>query len=116
MLAHMVGLLFLAYATGPVMLVAFGVLHGIAWGLRGPLMAAMRADYFGRREIGMIIGLSALIYVLGQVGGPLLAGALADLTGNYRMAFTVIAMLVGAAALFFMILRRSPVAGQATVH
>ena len=108
MLAHMVALLLLAYATGPVMLLAFAVLHGTAWGLRGPLMAAMRADYFGRREIGMIIGLSALIYVLGQIGGPLLAGALADLTGNYRMAFTLIAMLVGAASLFFVFLKKLP--------
>jgi len=105
MLAHMVALLLLAYATGPAMLIAFAMLHGTAWGLRGPMMAAMRADYFGRRAIGMIIGLSALIYVTGQVGGPLLAGALADLTGNYRMAFTVIALLVGAASLFFVFLK-----------
>lgn len=109
MLAHMVALLLLAYATGPVMLLVFAVLHGTAWGLRGPLMAAMRADYFGRRDIGMIIGLSALIYVLGQIGGPMLAGGLADLTGDYRMAFTVTAALVGAASLFFLLLKESPV-------
>jgi len=106
MLAHMVAVLLLAYATGPAMLLAFAVLQGTAWGLRGPMMAAMRADYFGRRAIGMIIGLSALIYVAGQVGGPLLAGVLADLTGNYRLAFTVIALLTGAASLFFLCLQR----------
>jgi MFS family permease len=116
MLAHMVALLLLAYANGAAMLVAFAILHGTAWGLRGPLMAAMRADYFGRREIGMIIGLSALIYVAGQVGGPMLAGALADLTGNYRTAFTVIAISSGAASLFFMLLKRPAFGGQATVR
>ncbi len=116
MLAHMVALLLLAYATGPAMLIAFAVLHGTAWGLRGPLMAAMRADYFGRREIGMIIGLSALIYVSGQIGGPLVAGVFADLTGNYRMAFTFIAVLTGAASLFFVVLKRSPLTGQVAVR
>ncbi len=116
MLVHMVALLLLAYATGPVMLVAFGVLHGTAWGLRGPLMAAMRADYFGRRDIGMIIGLSALIYVSGQIGGPLVAGVFADLTGNYRMAFTLIAVLTGAASLFFVVLKRSPVDRHASAR
>jgi len=29
------------------MVVVFAVLHGLAWGVRGPLMAARRADYFG---------------------------------------------------------------------
>jgi len=105
MWAHMVGLLLLAYATGPAMLVAFAVLHGCAWGLRGPFMAAMRADYFGRRQIGMILGLSSLVVVVGQVGGPMLAGVLADLTGNYRTAYTVLAMMAGAGSLFFLVLK-----------
>ena len=47
-------------------------------------MQAIRADYFGRSSIGMIIGLSSLITVIGQIGGPIIAGAFADWTGNYR--------------------------------
>jgi sugar phosphate permease len=35
MLAHAVGLLLLTYATSLTMVVAFAVLHGAAWGLRG---------------------------------------------------------------------------------
>ena len=116
MLAHMAGLLLLAYATGPAMLVAFAALHGGAWGLRGPFMVAMRADYFGRRQIGMIIGLSSLIVVVGQAGGPMVAGVLADLTGNYRTGFTVLAMLAGAGSLFFLTLKRPQLTGQATGH
>jgi MFS family permease len=106
MLMHAVGLLMLAYATGIAMLVVFAVLHGCAWGLRGPFMQAMRADYFGRRAIGMILGLSSLITVLGQIGGPMIAGMLADLTGNYRAGFTVIAVMAGIGSLFFLFARR----------
>jgi MFS family permease len=104
--AHMVGLLSLAYATGPAMLAAWAVLHGTAWGLRGPFMTAMRADYFGRRQIGMILGLSSLIIMAGQAGGPVLSGFLADIAGNYRTAFTVIALMAGGGSLFFLLLKR----------
>ena len=94
MLAHAVGLLLLTYATSLTMVVAFAVLHGAAWGLRGPFMQALRADYFGRSAIGMILGLSYMIIILGQVGGPMIAGIFADLTGNYRVGFTLVALLV----------------------
>ena len=106
MLMHAVGLLMLTYAAGPVMLVAFALLHGGAWGLRGPMMQAIRADYFGRRSIGMILGLSSMIIVVGQIGGPMVAGMLADLTGNYRVGFTVLAVLAGLGSLFFLLAKK----------
>jgi MFS family permease len=101
MLMHMAGLLMITYATGPIVLTIAALLHGSAWGLRGPFMSAMRADYFGRRSIGMILGLSAMILVFGQIGGPLVAGAFADATGNYRIGFTLLALLAGVGSLFF---------------
>ena len=106
MLMHCAGLLMLTYATGPVLLVVAALVHGVAWGLRGPFMAAIRADYFGRSSIGMIIGLSSLILVLGQIGGPIIAGAFADWTGNYRMGFTILALLAGVGSLFFLMAKR----------
>ncbi len=106
MLMHASGLLMLTYASGNAMLVAFAVLHGGAWGLRGPMMQAIRADYFGRRSIGMILGLSSMIIVLGQIGGPVIAGVFADYTGNYRLGFTVLAVMAGLGSLFFLLARR----------
>jgi MFS family permease len=102
MLMHMSGLLLLTYAFSLAMVVGFAVLHGVAWGLRGPFMQALRADYFGRSAIGMILGLSFLIIMVGQVGGPMIAGLLADLTGNYRAGFTVLALLAGLGSVFFL--------------
>jgi sugar phosphate permease len=106
MLMHAVGLLMLTFASGPLMLTAFAVLHGLAWGVRGPFMQAIRADYFGRRSIGMILGLSSLIIAIGQIGGPMVAGVLGDATGDYRAGFTVLALLAGAGSLLFAFARR----------
>jgi sugar phosphate permease len=106
MLAHALGLLLLTYAVSIVMVVAFAVLHGTAWGLRGPFMQAMRADYFGRSAIGMILGLSFMIIVVGQVGGPIIPGIFADITGDYRVGFTIIALLAGVGSLFFVVARK----------
>ena len=93
MVGHFLGLIMLTYASGFAMLVAFAVLHGAAWGVRGPFMQAMRADYFGRRSIGMILGVSAVVVAIGQVAGPLVAGVFVDLMGDYRLGFTVLALV-----------------------
>jgi len=106
MLGHSAGLLCLAYAVNPAMVILYAVVHGFAWGLRGPLMQAIRADYFGRSAIGMILGLSFMIIVIGQVGGPMIAGILSDITGNYRLGFTVLAVLAGLGSAFFLLARR----------
>ncbi|MGE3161624.1 MAG: MFS transporter [Burkholderiales bacterium] len=108
MLMHMAGLLSLTYATGPAMLFGFALLHGVAWGLRGPFMQAIRAEYFGVSAIGMILGLSFMIIVIGQIGGPLIAGTMSDLTGNYRAGFTVLALLAGVGSLFFLFAKKPP--------
>lgn len=111
MLMHMAGLLCLTYADATLlassaMIVAYALLHGSAWGLRGPFMQAIRADYFGRSAIGMILGLSFMIVVLGQIGGAMIAGMLADATGNYRAGFTVVALLAGLGSVFFLLAKR----------
>lgn len=108
MTMHMVGMLMLTYALGPIMLVLFAVFHGLAWGIRGPFMQAIRADYFGRKSIGMILGLSAMITAVGQISGPLLAGIMGDATGNYDLGFTVLALIAGAGTFLFWFAKPPP--------
>jgi MFS family permease len=108
MLAHALGLLCLTFAAGMPMLLCFALLHGAAWGLRGPFMQAIRADYFGRNAIGMILGLSAAIIALGQIGGPMIAGMMADWMGHYQGGFTLLALLSALGSLTF-ILAHKPV-------
>lgn len=68
-------------------------------------MQALRADYFGRHAIGKIMGFSSLIIVIGQIGGPLIAGYLADITGNYEVGFTLLALTAGLGTLLFLYAR-----------
>ncbi|MEZ5375164.1 MAG: MFS transporter [Acidimicrobiales bacterium] len=103
MLGHMVGLLLLAFATHRWMIWLFVPIHGLAWGVRGPLMQALRADYFGSTSFGQIMGFSSLIVMFGTVGGPLVAGILADSTGSYRTGFTILALMAGAGLTFFVL-------------
>lgn len=101
MFGHVFGLLLLAYATQRWMVWAFVALHGLAWGMRGPLMSAIRADYFGSSSFGQVMGYSSLILMLGMVGGPLFAGVLADATGSYQAGFTILALLSATGSLLF---------------
>jgi MFS family permease len=111
---HCLGILALAYAQNVGMVFAFTFLHGWAWGARGPLMQAIRADYFGTGNFGKIMGVSSLIVALGSSAGPLIAGFLADRTGNYEVGFTVLAALAGLGSVFFMLARKPPPPVRAT--
>lgn len=102
MVGHSVGLLLLTYAGSWITIGIFALLHGVSWGTRGPLMIAMRADYFGAASFGTILGFSSMIVMLGTVSGPLIAGYLADTTGNYESGFTLIAGLGVLGSLCFL--------------
>ena len=105
MLMHAAALLTLAYATTILPVLVFAVLHGTAWGLRGPMMTTIRADYFGRASFATIMGFSSLVVMVGMTGGPLFAGFMADIFDGYRIPFVIIAALTGAGSLFFALAR-----------
>ncbi len=103
MLWHSAGMLILAWASALWMVFLFAVLHGTAWGARGPLTQALRADYFGRKSFGMIMGFSSMIMMVGMTVGPIVAGVLADSTGTYKLGFTVLAVMAGIGSVFFLL-------------
>ena len=108
MVAHCVGLLGITFATSLWQVYVFAIIHGLAWGGRGPLMGAIRADYFGRRALGTIMGLSAVIVTLGIMSGPVFAGFMRDARGDYQLGFVVLAVMTGLAAVFFLAAKRPP--------
>ena len=66
------------------------------------LLPVAWADYFGRANFGAIRGVALSAQVLAQAAGPLIAGVLRDLTGDYRAAlycFVVLALLSATVAL-----------------
>jgi len=65
-----------------------------AWSIPA-LMAALCGDLFGARLAPAALGLITVVFGLGQVAGPLLAGTIADATRSFGPAF----LLAGAVAL-----------------
>lgn len=107
---HAVGLALMTWVDSYLTIGVFVVLHGLAWGARGPLMQAIRADYFGSTHFAQIMGWSTVFITLGVVIGPLLAGILADSTGNYDLGFTIIAGLALAGNVFWFLATPPPAA------
>lgn len=113
MVAHAVGMLFLAYATTVPHLLIFAVLHGLAWGVRGPTIQAIRADFFGRASFGTIMGFSSTVIMVAMIAAPIFAGWMADLRGgDYQLPFTILAGLVALGSLFFVFVRKPVLKGD----
>ena len=106
MVMHCAGLLLLSHATNLWMVLAFTVIHGLAWGWRGPQMTAIRADYFGRSAFGKIMGASNLVIIFGTISGPLIAGLVYDQTGTYRIGFDILATIALVGSVFFLLARK----------
>ena len=116
MFMHGSGVLFLTYAVDLLMVIAFILLHGLAWGIRAPLQHSLRADYFGAASFGTILGLSSLLVMIGNSGGPLLSGYLVDRTGGFQVGFTAIAVVAICGSVFFYLARPPSPRARATVN
>lgn len=103
MFGHSAGLLALAWGGSLFWVIAFTLLHGLGWGMRGPLMQAIRADYFGRKSFAQIMGFSSMITMIGMMSGPIIAGLMRDRFGNYEYGFTVLAIMAGLGSIFFVL-------------
>ena len=99
---HAVALLLLAYATSVWMIIGFVLINGLAMGTRGPLIQAIRADYFGRQSFGTIMGFSSLVMMGGMIAGPVIAAISYDTTGSYEIGFTMLAVLAAMGSMFFV--------------
>jgi len=103
MLMHGSAMLILVYFDGWIPIGLFVILHGLAWGARGPQMSALRADYFGSSSFGPIMGFSTLIITCFAVTGPVLAGFLAERTGDFTLGFTILAIGTILGFVFFVL-------------
>jgi MFS family permease len=74
------------------------VVAGVGFGMRISLLAAIPADLFAGRHLGVILGAAQGGGGLGGFIGPFLGGWLFDVTGGYQIAFSVAALAIGASA------------------
>jgi len=106
MILHGSGMLVLAFFDTYPMMIFFSVLHGIAWGIRGPQMVSIRADYFGTRSFGKILGISSMVVMFGTMLGPIICGFVVDHYGIYRNAFISIGLISYIGAFLFYFARK----------
>jgi len=68
----------------------------VAWSIPA-IMAAAVGDYAGPENAAKALGFITLIFGLGQISGPAIAGALAQSSGSFSSSFYMAAALAGAA-------------------
>jgi len=80
------------FATVLWTLAVFAFVYGVFYGGYVALLPAVVADYFGRRNVGAIIGVLATSVAIGTLIGPSAAGFAFDVSHSYALA--IIASIV----------------------
>lgn len=96
------GAMVMGAVSGPSLGYAAAVLFGAGVGGILTMTPVAWASYFGRTHFGAIRGLTLPAQVGGQAAGPLLAGGLHDLTGDYAsglLTFAALSLLAAIVAL-----------------
>ncbi|MBI3993272.1 MAG: MFS transporter [Candidatus Lambdaproteobacteria bacterium] len=103
MLGEMVGLFLLMHARSTADLVVYAIVNGLLHGPFLQLLALVWGNYFGRKSIGTILGVTQPATVLAAALGPLLGGLLFDRFGNYQAFLWVLfGMAAGAGCMFLV--------------
>jgi MFS family permease len=81
---------------------------GLTWGARGPAITAKTADLFPGRQLGTILGVITIGSGLGAAIGSWGAGWIFDVSGSYRVAFSLSIASYICGIVAFWALRRPP--------
>lgn len=85
--------LWLRFAGELWMLYLFAVFFGLYYGGYATIQSPLVAEYFGLKAHGTIFGLIMFALGVGSSIGPLVAGWIFDISGNYDWAFIICAVL-----------------------
>ena len=97
-------------ARRTVMRMLFVVCFGFGVAAPGGLLAKLLVQTVGSKSFGFFSGMCSFVLTLGFAASPLVGGLLMDMTGSYRSAFwlsAVLALLAGAATLGVSVRGRS---------
>lgn len=107
MLGSALGLLCLIEAKSVWQLyLGYGVVYGSAGGAQNTLPGLIWPNYYGRRCLGAIRGLTSPFGLAASIGGPMFAAFIYDVTESYALAFLVFVGCFVAAALLIGLARR----------
>jgi MFS family permease len=100
-------LIWLLFAKEIWGLYIFAGVFGLAYGGIVPLEAALTAELFGLKSLGMILGGVMLFATVGGASGAPLAGSIFDATGSYSLALLICVILVVLAIILSLILLKT---------
>jgi MFS family permease len=98
--------------TGIGVALFYGVLLGATNGLVRSVSSVIWANYFGRRHLGAITGVTSTILVAGSALGPMPMGIARDLLGSYNMALNILAVIPLILAVAALFVKKPEKAGQ----
>ena len=102
------------FAGSTTEILVYAVLFGFGVGGLLSVPPVGYADYFGRRSLGTIRGVTEPLTTFGQAIGTVGAGVIFDFTGSYQLAFTAFAVMGGLATVLVLFARppRRPAAAE----
>jgi MFS family permease len=92
-LIQAVSTLYLMLVGGTLGIFLAAALFGVVSSASNVIPSVMYANYFGRSSLGRIRGVGEVGVLLGQATGPITAGILFGLQGNYDAIFTVFVLM-----------------------
>ncbi|MFC1893894.1 MFS transporter, partial [Chloroflexota bacterium] len=102
-------LLLFVYARDLRIFYLAGLLFGVSYGGVDVIILGVVADFFGRRYLGIIIGVASIAWRIGAAMGPILGGLVSDVTGSYSLAFLAVAIGIAACTgLVFILFAQKP--------
>jgi len=98
--------LLLVWADELWILYLIAAVYGFARGGHGVAVTAMVGDTFGVTNIGKLMGVLGLGWAIGAGLGPVIGGLIFDKTGDYSLAFMIVAVVMLMRTLFIIFIRR----------
>jgi MFS family permease len=99
-------ILWLLWSHDLPMFYLFAIVFGLGWGGLGVNLVTLSSEIFASPNLGAIFGTLEMGYALGAAVGPLIGGAIFDMTGNYAIAFIVGANTMLIIAFLVIVTRR----------
>lgn len=109
-----VGGLMWAVSQGEFMAYAVSGFMGLALGGNLLLQLMVWPEYFGRSNIGAIMGTANVVLGFSQAAGPVLSAGIVDITGSYSTLYFILTGVV-AAGIVIQLVSRKPVRGARLV-
>ena len=99
-------ILFSASISTPQLGVLYGVLFGLTMGIQGVVGSVIWANYFGRKNLGAISGITMTFGSASSGLGPLVYGFGRDVAGSYWPALWISAIFPAVMAVLVLFMQR----------